>query len=202
MPNKLTLGVLISGRGSNLQALIKACKQPSFPAEIGLVISNKAAAGGLELAKAAGIATQVFNHKDFPDRISFDAQMTKALKNANVQLVCLAGFMRLVSEEFVANWHNKLINIHPSLLPHFKGLDAQAQAIDAGAKESGCTVHFVRKEMDSGPIILQKTVPVLADDTVESLSARILEQEHIAYPEAVNLIASGKLTIEGDTITL
>jgi phosphoribosylglycinamide formyltransferase-1 len=197
---KKRLGVLISGSGSNLQALIDACAAPDFPAEIALVISNKADAFGLERAQNAGITTKVLNHRDYADRVAFDRALTASLQDAGVDLVCLAGFLRLVTPEFVETWHNRLINIHPSLLPSFKGLHAPAQALAAGVKIAGCTVHFVRAEMDSGPIIAQAAVPVLANDTADTLAARILTQEHLLYPLAVQLWAEGKLVWEEDRL--
>lgn len=193
---KLKIAVLISGRGSNLQALIDATSQPGFPAEIIAVISNKQDAYGLVRAQNAGIQTYVINHKDYPSRSQFDHALHETLLQVNAELVCLAGFMRLIADGFVDNWQNRLINIHPSLLPAFKGLHAQQQALDAGVKLSGCTVHFVTKEMDAGPIILQEAVPVLDDDTAETLEARILEAEHRCYPQAVRLIAEAKVKVE------
>lgn len=195
---RLRLGVLISGRGSNLQALIDAARDPAFPAEVALVISNKADAPGLDRARAAGIATLVLKPKDFADKAAHEAAMIAALEAAGVGLVCLAGYMRLLSPVFVEAWHNRLINIHPSLLPSFPGLDTHARAIDAGVWFHGCTVHYVRVEMDTGPIIVQAAVAVAEDDTPDSLSARVLEQEHKAYPLAVRLIAEGRVAVEGD----
>ncbi len=192
---KLKLGVLISGRGSNLKALIDAAADPDYPAEIVLVISNRADAGGLAHAEAAGIPTRVILHKQFADRDSFDAALDAALAEADVELVCLAGFMRLLSAGFAERWCDRLINIHPSLLPAFKGLDSHAQALATGVKFSGCTVHFVRAEMDSGPIIVQAAVPVLDHDTEDSLAARILKAEHRSYSLAVRLIAEGRVRI-------
>jgi phosphoribosylglycinamide formyltransferase-1 len=192
---KLKLGVLISGRGSNLQALIDATTDASYPAEIALVISNRADAGGLQRAVDAGIRTLVIPHKDFTNRESFDAALDNALCEAEVGLVCLAGFMRLLTAGFAQSWHDRLINIHPSLLPSFKGLDSHAQALAAGVRFSGCTVHFVRPEMDAGPIILQAAVPVHDGDDEDALSRRILEAEHRCYPLAVRLIAEGRVKI-------
>ena len=189
---KLKVGVLISGRGSNLQALLDACADPAFPAEIALVISNVADAAGLQRAGAAGLATSFINHKDFPDRASFDAKMDGALREAGVELVCLAGFMRLLSTGFVERWRGKMINIHPSLLPAFKGLHTHAQALAAGVKQHGCTVHWVTPDLDDGPAILQGTVPVLEGDTEETLAERVLAVEHRLYPEALRIIAEGK----------
>ena len=197
---KLKLGVLISGRGSNLQALIDATAVADFPAEIALVISNKADAGGLDRAKAAGIATKVIPHKEFANREAFDTALSGALRDAGVELVCLAGFMRLLTAGFAESWHDRLINIHPSLLPAFKGLDSHGQALKAGVRFSGCTVHFVRPEMDAGPIILQAAVPVLDGDDEDALAARILEAEHRCYPLAVRLIAEGRITLENEIV--
>jgi phosphoribosylglycinamide formyltransferase-1 len=197
---KLKLGVLISGRGSNLQALIDAAADLSYPAEIALVISNKADAGGLSRAEAAGIATKVIPHKEFASREAFDAALDKALRDAGVGLVCLAGFMRLLTPGFSQGWRDRLINIHPSLLPSFKGLDSHAQALKAGVRFSGCTVHFVRPEMDAGPIILQAAVPVHDGDDEDRLAARILEAEHKSYPLAVRLIAEGRITVVDEIV--
>jgi phosphoribosylglycinamide formyltransferase 1 len=197
---KLKLGVLISGRGSNLQALIDAAADPAFPAEIALVIANRADAGGLARAEAAGIATQVIAHKEFASREAFDAALDAALRQAGVGLVCLAGFMRLLTAGFSLGWHDRLINIHPSLLPSFKGLDSHAQALAAGVRFSGCTVHFVRPEMDAGPIILQAAVPVHDGDDEDALAARILEAEHKCYPLAVRLIAEGRIRIVDEIV--
>jgi len=195
MKDKLKLGVLISGRGSNLQALIDGCAQPDFPAEIALVISNKADAYGLERAKHAGIPTAIIQNKDFVSREEFDHAMTAALKRSGVQLVCLAGFMRILSAEFAEEWRDRAINIHPSLLPKFKGLHTHEAALAAGEKTHGCTVHFVRAGLDDGPIILQREVPVLAGDTADTLAARVLEQEHILYPEVIRMYAEGRVNV-------
>ncbi|MAO56398.1 MAG: phosphoribosylglycinamide formyltransferase [Rhodospirillaceae bacterium] len=194
--SKLKLAVMISGRGSNLQALIDACAPPGFPAEIILVLSNRPGAKGLDRATEAGIPTKVIDHKNFTDRAAFDAEMTAAMEGAGTDLVCLAGFMRLLSDEFVDHWRDRMINIHPSLLPAFKGLDVQERVLERGARFAGCTVHYVRKEMDTGPIIVQAVVPVLADDTPDDLAARILVREHEIYPLAVRLIAEGRVSID------
>jgi phosphoribosylglycinamide formyltransferase-1 len=199
---RLRVGVLISGRGSNLQALIDAARDPAYPAEIALVISNKADAAGLARAAEAGIATRVIPHRQFADRDAFDRALGEALREAGVELVCLAGFMRLLTAGFAEAWHDRLINIHPSLLPAFKGLDAHAQALAAGVRFSGCTVHFVRAEMDAGPIIVQAAVPVLQDDDEAALSARILEAEHICYPLAVRLVAEGRVGVDGGIVRI
>lgn len=194
----MKIAVLISGRGSNLQALIDACAKDDFPAKIVLVLSNKADAQGLHRAAQAGIATAVLNHKDYADREAFDQAMSERLEVADVDLICLAGFMRLLSDGFVKHWRDKVINIHPSLLPAFKGLHVHEQAIEAGVRFSGCTVHVVRPAMDEGPIIAQAVVPVLKGDSADDLAARILVQEHRIYPMAVRLIAEGRLRISAE----
>jgi phosphoribosylglycinamide formyltransferase-1 len=186
---KLKLGVLISGRGSNLQSLIDACTNPDFPAEIVLVISNIPNVQGLERAQKASIPTVTINHKNFESRDAFDQALDAALCEATVELVCLAGFMRIVTASFLEKWPHKVINIHPSLLPAFKGIHVHERVIEAGVKFSGCTVHRVVPEMDAGPIITQASVPVLDDDDADILAARILEKEHVIYPLAVRLIA-------------
>jgi phosphoribosylglycinamide formyltransferase 1 len=193
-------GVLISGRGSNLQALIDAQAAPDYPAEIVLVISNVAGAQGLARAEAANIPALVVNHKDFAARADFDAVLDQTLKQAGIELLCNAGFMRLHTEEFVRSWWNRHLNIHPSLLPAFKGLHTHARVLDEGVKITGCTVHFVRPEMDTGPIVAQAALPVLADDTAESLAARVLEAEHRLYPHALRLVASGAVCVEGERV--
>jgi phosphoribosylglycinamide formyltransferase-1 len=193
---KLQLGVLISGRGSNLQALIDACTETDYPAEIVIVISNRADAKGLDRARAADIPTRVIEHTAYGDRESFDRDVDAALRTAGAQLICLAGFMRILSAWFVGQWPDRVVNIHPSLLPAFKGTDSHAQALAAGVKISGCTVHFVSPEMDAGPIILQAAVPVLADDDEDSLAARVLTAEHQCYPRAVRLIAENRVIVE------
>ena len=192
----MRLAVLISGRGSNLRALMGACSDPDFPASVALVICNRPGAKGIETADAAGIPVRLIDHKAFLNRADFDAALDKALRAARIELVCLAGFMRLLTEDFVTTWAGRMINIHPSLLPAFRGTDVHARAIAAGVKISGCTVHFVTPEMDSGPIVAQGAVPVLDDDTPETLAARILEAEHVLYPMAVRLIAEGRVRIE------
>jgi len=199
---RLRLGVLVSGRGSNLQALIDAAADPAFPAEVALVLSNKPEAYALERARAAGIATAVVPHKGFPDKPAFEQAMTAELEAAGVRLVCLAGFMRLLSPWFVRHWHDRLINIHPSLLPSFPGLDTHRRALETGVRFHGCTVHYVREAMDDGPILVQAAVPVLPGDDEHALSARVLEQEHRAYPLAVRLIAEGRARVEGNLVVL
>ena len=191
----LRVAVLLSGRGSNLQALIDACRDPDFPATIVSVISNNPHAQGLARAQKAGIATTVINHRSYESRETFDAAITNDLDEARAELVCLAGFMRILTKRFVNRWRNRLLNIHPSLLPSFKGLDAQQQALDAGVKLAGCRVHFVRSGLDDGPIIAQAAVPVLDNDDVKALSTRILALEHSLYPRVVRLIAEGRVAV-------
>lgn len=193
----MSLAVLISGRGSNLQALIHAIAAGRLKARIAVVISNKPGAGGLERAGRAGIETLVLPHRGFPTREDYDRALVAELKARGVDCVCLAGFMRLLSAVFIDAFPNAVVNIHPSLLPAFPGVDAQTQALAHGVKVTGATVHFVTPELDAGPIILQATVPVLDDDTVETLSERILEQEHRIYPEAMRLLLAGGWRVEG-----
>lgn len=193
---KLRTAILISGRGSNLASLIEAARAPDYPAEIVLVISNKADAGGLGLAERAGIPTKVIPHKEFASREEFDGAIDAALRQADVSLVCEAGFMRIHSEWFVKRWEGRILNIHPSLLPAFPGIRVHEQALAAGVKISGCTVHFLTHELDSGPIIAQAAVPVLPDDTPETLAKRVLIEEHKLYPAAVRLVAEGKVKLE------
>jgi phosphoribosylglycinamide formyltransferase-1 len=194
------VGVLISGRGSNLQALIDATQATDYPAEIVLVISNVPGAQGLARAESAGIPTRTINHKDFASREAFDAVLIAALEDAGVELLCNAGFMRLHSEGFVRHWWNRHLNIHPSLLPAFKGLRTHARVLEEGAQTTGCTVHFVRPELDSGPIVAQAEVPVLDGDTPESLAARVLSAEHRLYPHALRLVASGAVRVEDEAV--
>jgi phosphoribosylglycinamide formyltransferase 1 len=192
---RLRVGVLISGRGSNLQALIDACADPAFPAEIRLVISNVPGAAGLARAERAGIRTDIIAHKQFPDRESFDAAIDLALDGAGIELICLAGFMRLLTDGFVERWRDRMINIHPSLLPAFKGVKVHEQVLAAGVRFSGCTVHFVRPAMDEGPIIVQSAVPVLPGDDAARLAERVLAEEHKIYPLALRLIAEGRVRV-------
>lgn len=195
--NKRKIGVLVSGRGSNLQAIMDHIAAGDLPLDIAVVISDKEGALALERAAKAGIKTVVVARKACADKDEFEGKIHAALAVAGCELVVLAGFMRILSGGFVSKWQHKIINIHPALLPSFPGLDAQGQAVNYGVKFSGCTVHFVDEGTDSGPIILQKVVPVLDDDTEETLAARILEQEHKAMPEALALWAAGKLQING-----
>jgi phosphoribosylglycinamide formyltransferase-1 len=199
---RVKIGVLISGRGSNLQSLIDASQGPDFGAEIALVISNIPDVYGLERAKLAGIATKVVDHKSFAERASFEDALHTELSAAGVELVCLAGFMRILTAGFVDRWYDRLINIHPSLLPKYKGLHTHQRAIEAGETFGGCTIHFVRPAMDDGPIILQAPVPIVPGDTPDTLAARILVEEHRIYPEAVRLIAHGRIRIQDERVLI
>jgi len=191
--HKKKIGVLISGNGTNLQALIDACKNPSYPAEITTVISNKADAYGINRASEAGIPAHVINHKDYATREAFDEAMDKILMHHNVEIVCLAGFMRLLSAAFVAKWQGRMLNIHPSLLPKYKGGHAIRDALAAGEKVTGCTVHIVTPEVDSGPILLQAEVKILPNDTEETLAERIHAEEHKIYPKALRQLAEKRV---------
>ncbi len=183
-----------------MAALIEASKAPDYPAEIVLVVSNKADAAGLASASAQGIKTAVVDHRDFADRETFDAEIDRLLKSYRIDMVCLAGFMRLLTPDFVAGWRDRMINIHPSLLPAFKGLHTHRRALEAGVKLAGCTVHFVRSDMDDGPIIIQAAVPVLDTDTEDTLSARILAAEHQIYPRALELVSAGKVQVRNERV--
>ena len=194
------VAVLISGRGSNMSALIEAARAPDYPAEIALVLSNKAEVGGLGAAKAAGIATAFVDHKIYAGREEFERSMQRLLEIHRIELVCLAGFMRILSPWFIAQWEGRMINVHPALLPSYKGLDTHARALADGVKIHGCTVHFVVPEMDSGPIIAQAAVAVHEDDSEASLAARVLAQEHIIYPQALESLAAGRLSIHGKRV--
>ena len=194
--------VLISGRGSNMQALIEACAGDAFPAEIVVVISNVPEAAGLARAAAARIDTLVIDHKAYAGRSAFEDVLHAALLSRKVDLVSLAGFMRLLTDAFVGRWHDRLINIHPSLLPAFRGLHVHTRVIAYGARFSGCTVHFVRPAMDDGPIIVQAVVPVHPDDDVERLAARVLAEEHRIYPLAVRLIAEGRVRVVAERVLI
>ncbi len=193
---KKRTAVLISGRGSNMRSLIEAAKAPDYPAEISLVFSNAVDAEGLAFAQEHGIPTKALSHKGYA-REAFDEAVDAILREANIELVCLAGFMRIVSAPFVKKWEGQMLNIHPSLLPSFKGAHAHEDAIAAGVRISGCTVHFVAAEMDAGAIIVQAAVPVEIGDTPAALAVRVLVQEHKLYPEALKLLASGKVRLEG-----
>lgn len=193
---KLPVGVLISGRGSNMAALIAAAADPAYPARIACVLANRADAGGLAVARAAGVAAEMVPHQDYVTREAFEEALDAALRGHGVQLVVLAGFMRVLTPGFIARWPDAIINVHPSLLPSFRGLDTHERAIAAGCKLHGCTVHFVRPELDEGPIIAQAAVPVLDDDSAETLAARVLAEEHRLLPAAVADLAAGRLRVE------
>lgn len=182
--------ILISGRGTNMAALIEAARDPSYPADIVLVISNNPTAKGLETAQAEGIKTRAISHKDFLNKSMFEKALSHVLNEAEIELICLAGFMRVLSAEFVSHWMGRILNIHPSLLPAYRGLDTHKRALADGVKVHGCTVHFVVPELDAGPIVAQASVPVLEGDTEESLSARVLIAENLLYPEAVAKVAA------------
>lgn len=192
---RLRVAVLISGRGSNMKSLIDAARRPDFPAEIALVASNVPDAGGLAIARDAGIATVALDHRQFAGREAFERALNAKLVEAKIGFVCLAGFMRLLTPYFVDAWAGRMINIHPSLLPAFPGLDTHARALAAGARFAGCTVHFVTSEMDVGPIVGQASVPVLDGDDADALAARVLAAEHRLYPHALALIASGRAEV-------
>ncbi len=192
--------ILISGRGTNMTALIAASMEPDYPAEISLVLSNRPEAPGLRRASDMGLATDVVDHKAFDTKPDFEAALTARLEAAGTDLICLAGFMRLVSEEFVDRWHDRLINIHPSLLPAFTGLNTHARALDAGVKLHGCTVHYVRAAMDNGPIIAQAAVPVLPGDTADTLGERVLAAEHQLYPRALALVAREEVRVVDELV--
>lgn len=198
----LNIGVLISGRGSNLQALIDACQRQELPAKIALVISNNPEAQGLERAKKHGIPSVVVNPKDFSKKSEYESAVVEQLQQHRVGLVCLAGYMKIVGPGLLGAFPQKVLNVHPALLPAFPGLNAQKQALDHGVKVSGATVHFVDEGCDTGPIIMQAAVPVLEDDTEESLAARILKEEHRLYPAAVKAFAEGRLKIEGRRVRI
>jgi phosphoribosylglycinamide formyltransferase-1 len=196
---KHRVAILISGRGSNMTALVEAAKADGFPAEIVVVISNKADAGGLEKARDGGVPAVAIESAPYgKDRAGFEAKLQAALDEHHVDLICLGGFMRLFTAEFVQRWHGRMLNIHPSLLPSFPGLDPHGQALRAGVKISGATVHFVIPETDAGPIVMQGAVAVRDDDTAETLAARVLEIEHRIYPDALRLVAGGGTRLEGD----
>src|SRR5688572_647248 len=197
MARQVPIGVLISGSGTNLQAIIDAIEAGKLDAKIAVVLSNKADAQGLARARQHGISTEILNHKNFSSRETYDEAVVSLLRGRGVELVVLAGFMRLLSPVFIKAFSNRIMNIHPALLPSFPGLQVQKKAVEHGVRFSGCTVHFVNQECDEGPIIIQAVVPVFSDDTDETLAARILKQEHRIYPRAIQLYAEGKLRVEG-----
>jgi phosphoribosylglycinamide formyltransferase 1 len=199
---RLRTAVLISGRGSNMKALIEAARDPGYPAEIALVLSNVPDAGGLDIAREAGIAAEALDHRTFDGRAAFERALNAKLEAARIEFVCLAGFMRLLTPYFVDTWAGRMINIHPSLLPAFPGLDTHARALAAGARFAGCTVHYVTSEMDVGPIVGQACVPVLQGDDEAALAARVLAAEHRLYPHALGLIASGRAKLVDGKVRL
>lgn len=190
--------ILISGRGSNMQAVLEA----KLDAQIAAVVSNNPSAKGLQIARDAGVDTRVVNHRDYPDRPSFDRALADAIEACRPDLIVLAGFMRILTEEFIGRFRGRIMNIHPSLLPAFPGIDTHRRAIDEGVKVHGCTVHFVTPTLDHGPIVIQAAVPVLPDDDEERLAARVLEQEHVVYPRAIRWFLDGHLTLEGNRVNL
>ena len=202
MTQRKRVAILISGRGSNMAALIEAARAADYPAEIVLVVSSRPDAAGIARATEAGVAVAVVDARRHASRAAFEAALDAALAAARVDIVCLAGFMRVLSPDFVARWHDRLINIHPSLLPAFPGLDTHARAIAAGARQHGCTVHFVREGVDDGPIIAQAAVPVLPGDTPDTLAARVLVEEHKLYPAALALVASGRATVVAGRVVI
>ncbi len=197
---KLKLGVMISGSGTNLQAIIDACAEVDYPAEIQVVISNRPEVKGLERAEKAGIKATCIDHREFETREAFEDAVHDCLKEHNVELVCLAGFMRILNSDFVNRWRDRMINIHPSLLPSYKGLHTHARAIEDGVRFGGCTIHFVRPEMDNGPILMQAAIPIAYDETPESLAAKTLVYEHKMYPAAIRMIAEGKARVSGNKV--
>ncbi len=199
-PKKRT-AILISGRGSNMKRLVEAAGRPDYPAEIAVVISNRPDAEGIAWAKEQGLPAIAMDHKLYSDRAHFESQLHGILTTSRIDIVCLAGFMRLMTPEFVELWRDRMLNIHPALLPAFKGLDTHARALAEGVKFAGCTVHLVRPEMDEGPILGQAAVPVLATDTESDLAARVLAAEHRLYPRILELFASGQIAIEGNKTT-
>ncbi|MEH3144302.1 MAG: phosphoribosylglycinamide formyltransferase [Methylobacterium frigidaeris] len=200
MPPNPKAAILISGRGSNMVTLIEAARAPGYPARIGLVLSNRPGARGLARAEAAGIPTATVDHAAFPDRPAFERALDARLRREGIDLVVLAGFMRVLTPWFVEAWAGRMLNIHPSLLPLFRGTHTHAQALAAGVRVHGCTVHFVVPELDAGPIVAQAAVPVLPDDDEDALGARVLEQEHRLYPAALALVAGGRAVLRGDRV--
>ena len=198
----LNTAILISGEGTNMQALIDRCGEGKIAAKIAVVVANVTNAQGLKRAQTAGIPTTVIDHKKYPNRESFENEITDRLHAKKIEMVCLAGFMRLLTKNFVNQWYNRLINIHPSLLPAYKGLNTHQRALKDGVKFTGCTVHYVRPEMDTGPIIAQAVVPIFPDDNLETLSGRVLATEHRCYPLALQLIADGKVNILDDKVII
>lgn len=199
-PARKRVAALISGRGSNMASLVEAARDPAYPAEVALVLSNRPDAGGLARASEAGIATAVVDHKAFPSREAFEAELDRAIRSHAIDIVALAGFMRVLTPGFVERWTGRMLNIHPSLLPAFKGLHTHARALAEGVRIHGCTVHFVVPELDSGPIVAQAAVPVHGTETEAELAARVLAQEHVIYPQALAWLAQGRVRLEGGRV--
>lgn len=202
MTKRKRVSILISGRGSNMMALVEAAKVASYPAEIAAVISNRPDAAGLAWAAARGIKTIAIDHKAYATRTAFEAKLHTTLMDAGTELICCAGFMRMLTGGFIDRWRDRQLNIHPSLLPAFPGLETHQRAVDAGVRFAGCTVHFMRLEMDTGPIVAQAAVPVLSCDTADELAARVLAAEHRIYPAALALVASGRARVEGEKVLI
>lgn len=202
MTERHPIAVLVSGGGTNLQAIIDACERGEIPCRVALVLSNKEDAYGLVRAKKHGIPTEVVRHRDFPSREAFDERLVETIRRSGAELVCLAGFMRVLTPVFVRAFPNRILNIHPALLPSFPGTHGQKQALEYGVRFSGCSVHFLDEGVDTGPIIVQAVVPVYNDDTEESLGSRILTQEHRIYPMAIRLFFEGRLKIEGRRVRI
>ncbi len=201
-PRKLKIAVLISGRGSNMGALARACMNPQFPAEIVMVLSNRPHVAGLDLAREHNLPIRVVDHKDYETRGDHEAAITEVLESAGVELICMAGYMRILEDGFISRWRGQLINIHPSLLPSFRGVNTHERALERGVRIHGCTVHFVNAELDGGPIVAQAAVPVMPHDNADMLSARVLEMEHKLYPKALELIATKRVRWSGDDAQL
>jgi phosphoribosylglycinamide formyltransferase 1 len=199
MAQRRRTAVLISGRGSNLQALLAAAREPAYPADIALVVSNRPDAAGLAAAREAGVKAVAIDHTGFAGRAEFDAEIDATLRREAIELVACAGFMRILTADFLDAWEGRIVNIHPALLPLYKGLDTHARALADGVRVHGCTVHYVVPEIDAGPIIAQAAVPVLSDDTAETLAARVLDAEHRLYPMALALVASGRVRLQAGT---
>lgn len=200
MSEKKRVAILISGRGSNMASLLDAATAPDYPASIALVLSNRPDAGGIVRAREAGVATAVIDHKEHPDREAFERAVDAVLVEAGIEIVCLAGFMRILTPWFVSRWVGRMINIHPSLLPLFRGTQTHRQALDAGVLVHGCTVHYVVPELDAGPIIAQACIPVIPGDDEGALASRVLVEEHRIYPEALSLVASGRASLDGGRV--
>ncbi len=199
---KRRVGILISGRGSNMQSLVAAMRRPGFPAEPVIVVSNRPEAAGLEWARGQGIAVHAIDHKQYANRMAFEARLHQALLDAQVDLICNAGFMRMLTGGFVDRWMDRQLNIHPSLLPAFPGLDTHQRVLDQGALITGATVHFIRTEMDAGPIVAQTAVPVMPNDSADTLAARVLEAEHRLYPHALELVATGQVSVRDERVVM